>query len=156
MGNFITRFFARLSPPSNKPPKRKTITTAEAPKRKTITTAEAAKRLNRTKKSINNAIVRGSIEAVKVGYRWAIYEDSVQLMLPGPHKKLPTSRRRLIPEIRAELINGAKCDEIADRLNALGFGGPRGGEFSAKSVSLIIKSSQNLRALYRVLHRTLP
>jgi excisionase family DNA binding protein len=145
MVNFITRFFARLSAPGNKPPKRKTITTKEA-----------AKRLNLTKKSMHNLVYRGKIEAVKVGRRWAIYEDAVHIMLPGPHKKLPTSRRRLIPEIRAELINGAKCDEIAERLNALGFGGPRGGEFSAKSVSLIIKSSQNLRALYRVLHRTLP
>jgi excisionase family DNA binding protein len=144
MVNFITRFFARLSAPSSK-----------LPKRKTITTKEAAKRLNVTKKSMHNLVYRKKIEAVKVGRRWAVYEDAVYLMA-GPHKKLPTSRRRLIPEIRAELINGAKCDEIADRLNALGFGGPRGGEFSAKSVSLIIKSSQNLRALYRVLYRTLP
>jgi excisionase family DNA binding protein len=144
MVNFITRFFARLSAPSSK-----------LPKRKTITTKEAAKRLNVTKKSMHNLVYRKKIEAVKVGRRWAVYEDAVYSMA-GPHKKLPTSRRRLIPEIRAELINGAKCDEIADRLNALGFGGPRGGEFSAKSVSLIIKSSQNLRALYRVLYRTLP
>jgi len=138
MVNFITRFFARLSTPSNK-----------LPKRKTITTAEAAKQLNRTIKSVNNLVYRGRIEAVKVGREWAIFADALDLASAPPTKKKPTPRRRVIDEIKPLLFDGANFDEIARHLNALGFSGQRGGNFYGGSVAVIIRRSPTLRSILR-------
>ena len=138
MGNFITRFFARLSGPSNKPPKRKTITTAEA-----------AKRLNRTRKSINNLVYRGRIEAVKINREWAIFADVLDSSQAPSTRKKPTPRRRVVDEIKTLLSEGANYDEIARHLNDLGFSGQRGGNFYGGSVAVIIRRSPTLRAILR-------
>ena len=138
MGNFITRFFARLSGPSNKPPKRKTITTKEA-----------AKRLNRTMKSVSNLVYRGRIEAVKINRKWAIFADVLDLSQAPSTRKKPTPRRRVVDEIKTLLSEGANYDEIARHLNALGFSGQRGGNFYGGSVAVVIRRSPTLRAILR-------